>query len=359
MTVFETHVRRILVASAAAGLVAAAHAGDWYPLQVHATAPDGSVKLIEYQAQTKAERPWQICVSFPHMKDPFFLAANYGVIEEAKRLGVKVQVLDAGGYTELSQQISQVQNCVVGGANAVVLTAISRESMGNLLNALKQKNVKVVDAINGVASDDVAARVLTSPYDEALHIGQYMAREHPAGSKPVKVGWFPGPAGAGFVTAFTSGLMDGIKGSAVQVVATMHGDVGKEVQARLVENMLQSQKDLDYIVGTAVTVEAAIPLIHAHHLAGKVRLVSLYATPGVLRGVKSGEIEAMHVSPVVSTARMTVDTAVRVLQNKQPEPLTRYDTIGRVYTAKDIGTLDVNTVLAPQGFKPVFRYAPQ
>ena len=33
-------------------------------------------------------------MSLPHMKDPFFLAANYGVVEEAKRLGVRVRTLD-------------------------------------------------------------------------------------------------------------------------------------------------------------------------------------------------------------------------------------------------------------------------
>jgi protein TorT len=313
--------------------------------------------MISYVAQSKATQPWQVCVSFPHMKDPFFVAADYGVIEEAKRLGVKVQVLDAGGYTELSQQISQVQNCVAGGAKAVVLVGISHDGMGNLLDNLKSKHVVVIDAVNGIGSNDVGARVLTSPYDEGLHSGQYLARRYPAGSKPVRVAWFPGPAGAGFEVAFTNGFMTGIKGSAVQVVDTRNGDVGKEVQARLVENALQAHKDLDYIVGTAVTVEAAVPLLRAHHMDKQVKLVSLYATPNVLRDVKDGTIEAVHVSPVVTTARMALDTAVRLLQDPKPEPLVRYDTVGRIYTAQTLDTLDEQTVIAPEGFKPVFRYA--
>lgn len=357
MNVFHTHVRRVAVAAALTSAAVGAHAAQWFPLEVRATATDGSSKLISYVGQPKATQPWQICVSLPHMKDPFFVAADYGVIEEAKRLGVKVQVLDAGGYTELSQQISQVQNCVAGGAKAVVLVGISRDGMGNLLATLKSKHVAVVDAVNGMASDDVGARVLTSPYDEGLHAGQYLAKKYPAGSKPVRVAWFPGPAGAGFVSAFTNGFMTGIKGSAVQVVDTRNGDVGKEVQARLAENALQAHKDLDYLVGTAVTIEAAVPLLRAHHLENRVKLVSLYATPGVLRDVKDGTVEAVHVSPVVTTARMALDTAVRLLQDPQPEPLVQYDTIGRVYTAKDIGSLDPQTVIAPQGFSPSFRYA--
>ncbi len=352
----QTYARCLAVAAAMTG-AAGAYAADGFPVPVRVTAADGTQKMIDYTGQNKATQPWQICVSFPHMKDPYFVAADYGVIEEAKRLGVKVQVLDAGGYTQLSSQISQIQNCVAGGAKAVVMVAISREGMGNLLDTLKQKNVVVVDAINGVTSTDVGARVLTSPYDEGLHSGQYLAKLHPAGSPPVRVAWLPGPAGAGFVNAFNNGFMTAIKGSAVQVVETKNGDVGKEVQARLVENVLQAHKDIDYIVGTAVTIEAAIPLLRAHQLEKQVKLVSLYLTPGVLVGLKDGSVEAAHVSPVVTTARMTIDTAVGLLQEKQAAPLVQYDTIGRVYTAKDIGTLDVNTVLAPEGFKPAFRYA--
>ena len=352
------HAGKLCGALVLAGFAAAAQAAQWFPLPVQTTAANGAQKMIDYVGQPQATQPWRICVSFPNMTDPFFVAADYGVIEEAKRLGVKVQVLDAGGYTNLPQQISQVQNCVVGGAQAVALVAISRNGLGGLLNSLKQKKVTVVDSFNGVDSDDVAARVLTSSYNEGLHTGQYLAKLHPAGTPPVRVGWLPGPAGVGFEIEFNNGFLAGIKGSAVQIAATLNGDMAKEVQARLVENLLQSHKDIDYIAGTAVSIEAAVPLLRAHHVENKVSLVSVYTTPMILRYLKNGEIKAAHVSPLVTTARMMIDTAVRLLQNKQPEPLIKYETIGRMYTAQDIGALDVNTVMAPDGFKPVFRYGP-
>ena len=367
-----------LLAQAATALAlvvgaAAAQAADWHPLKVQVGAADKAA-LADYSPLAKASKSWSICVSFPHLKDPLFVAVNYGMIEEAKRLGARVQTLDAGGYTGLNTQISQIENCVAGGADAVVMVAVARDGMNNLLAQLKAKNIPVIDAINGVSSRDTAARVLTSPRDEGLRAGQYLARKHPAGSKAVKVGWLPGPSGAGFVEAlhqgteqlrvhvvdlafeeaFNSGFLEGIKGSAVVIAETKNGDVGKEVQARLVEDMLQTHKDLDYVVGTAVMAEAAVPLLKARKLQDKVKLVSVYMTPGVYANVKARNIEAAGATPIPVLGRVMLDTTVRVLENKLEH--ADVNLLGQVWTSADIGKLEASSVLAPASFRPVFKF---
>jgi protein TorT len=90
-----------------------------------AFAADGKSVDVSYSPLEKAEKPWNICVSFPHMKDAYWLGVDYGVAEQAKDLGVKMNLVEAGGYTELNKQISQIEDCVSGGAQAVVIGAIS------------------------------------------------------------------------------------------------------------------------------------------------------------------------------------------------------------------------------------------
>lgn len=333
---------------------ACAQAADWFPLPVRSTAADGSVTQVPYQALPKASQPWKICVSFPHMKDTFWLAANYGVIEEAKRLGVRLQVLDAGGYTQLSNQISQIENCAAGGAQAVVIGAISQDGLGGLVSELKKKNIPVVDAFNGILSKDVAARVLTVPREEGERAGRYLAEKHPAGSPPVRVAWLPGPAGAGWVELFNAGFTAAIQGSAVQVAETKYGDTGKEVQSRLIEDLLQTHKDLDYVVGTAVTAEAAVPVLRARGATGKVKVVSVHMTPGVYQGLKARSVDASGMAPVVLIGRIAIDQAVRLIEKK--DVMTHVGPMGKVYTTVDVGTLDVGTVLAPPHFRPTFRW---
>lgn len=350
----QTCVGLSLLGLLAAGSAVAAD--SWYPLRVNATDRAGKTTQVDYSplsATGKASKDWNICVSLPHMKDPFFVAINYGMVEEAKKLGVDLHTFDAGGYTALASQISQIENCVAGGAEVVVMVAIAADGMNNLLGELKRKKIPVIDVVNGTNSDDVAGRVLTSPRAEGYRAGKYLADKYPAGGKEVKVAWLPGPAGAGFVIAFDNGFKEAIKGSAVRIVETKHGDTGKEVQARLVEDILQTHRDVDYIAGTAVMAEAAVPLLKARGVADKVKLVSVYMTPGIHAHVKANDVEAAGVAPVVLTARIIVDQTVRVLEGKQEH----FDigTLGRVYTTEDISEMRVSDVMAPFDFRPVFN----
>ena len=111
---------------------------------------------------------------------------------------------------------------------------------------------------------------------------------HPEGSDPVKAAWFPGPAGAGWVEAGNTGFIGAVEGSAVEVVDTRYGDTGKEAQSKLVEDALETHPDLNYIVGTAVTAEAAVPILRARGLSDQIKVLSYYFTPGVDQGISRG-----------------------------------------------------------------------
>jgi len=354
------NIRTLLVGgtsmiAALAATTALAQDAPWYPLQVNATTVAGETGLFDYtplSATGTASENWQICVSVPHMKDAVFLAMNYGMVQEANLLGVDLMTYEAGGYTELPTQISQIENCVAGGADAVVMVAIAADGMNNLLAELAEKGIPVIDAINGVTSEVPVAHVLTSPYDEGLRAGQYLAAAHPAGSENVNVGWLPGPAGAGFVEAFNSGFLAGIEGAAITIVETKYGDVGKEIQAQLVEDLLQTHDDIDYVVGTAVMVEGALPLLRSRDMQDDIKLVSVYTTPGVYEALSHGMIDAAGAAPVVLTSRIILDTAVRVLEDRLE--YSHVGTIGQVYTAADVATLDPLTVLAPANYGPNF-----
>ena len=136
---------RLLAATVLCGAVSSAYAGDWfpYPVQVWEPAFDmGSPrKDIDYTPLEKASKAWEICVSFPHMKDAYWLGVNYGVAEETARLGVKMQLVEAGGYTELNKQISQIEDCVAAGADAVVIGAISFDGLNNTVKEIRSKGI--------------------------------------------------------------------------------------------------------------------------------------------------------------------------------------------------------------------------
>lgn len=352
------HLLTALSASAAVALAmsGSATAKEWYPYPVEVWDPPFDMASprtsTDYTPLEKAEKKWDLCVSFPHMKDAYWLGVDYGITEEAKREGVKANVVEAGGYTELNNQISQIEDCVSAGADAVIIGAISYDGLNNLVAELASKNIPVIDVINGMSSDKISAKSLVSFGEMGAKAGEYLAKLHPAGGTPAKVAWFPGPAGAGWVEAGNTGFQGAIEGSAIELVDTKYGDTGKEVQAKLVEDTLEAYPDLDYIVGTAVTAEAAVPILRSRGLTDKVKIVSYYYTPGVDQGIARGQILAAPTDSTVVQGRIAVDQAVRILEGK--DYLKHVGPALYVVTQENHAEFDPSSTLAPDGFRPVF-----
>jgi periplasmic protein TorT len=334
-----------------------ASAAEWYPYKAESTEPafaaDGKKVPIDYKPLAKASKKWDICVAFPHMKDAYWLGVDYGVIEEAKRLGVKLEVVEAGGYTNLAKQVSQIEDCATRGANAVVIGAISADGLNSVLKTVAAKKIPIIDLVNGINSPDVSAKSLVSFYTMGQSTGEYLAKKHPSGTPPVKVGWFPGPAGAGWVEAANKGFLDAVKGSAVVVLDPKYGDTGKEAQSKLVEDVLQANPDIAYVAGTAVTAEAATGILRSQNLDKKVKVLSFYMTPGVYEGIQKGRIVASPADSMVIQGRIAVDQAVRLLEGKDVTKQVGPKIF--VVDSANVKTVRLDDILPPPTFKPVFE----
>ncbi|WP_417277795.1 TMAO reductase system periplasmic protein TorT [Celeribacter sp.] len=346
----------LMTGAALAALATAGFAEDWYPYEAEEVTPafstDGTTSAVTYTPLEKADEAYDICVSFPHMKDAYWLGVDYGVAEEAKRLGVKMNLVEAGGYTELAKQVSQIEDCVAAGADAVIIGAISYDGLNNVIKETAAKGIPVIDVINGVSSPDISAKSLVSFYTMGFETGKYLAEKHPAGSDPAKVGWFPGPAGAGWVEAANSGFMEAVKGSAVEVLEPRYGDTGKEAQLKLVEDVLQSDPDVSYLAGTAVTAEAAQGLLRERGLTDEIGLLAFYMTPGVYTGIQRGMIAAAPADSMVIQGRIAMDQAVRIIEGK--DYVKHVGPKIFVVDSDTIGDLSRDAILPPEGFRPVF-----
>ncbi|MGF1607752.1 MAG: TMAO reductase system periplasmic protein TorT [Kiloniellales bacterium] len=334
----------------------AAVADEWYPIPVEVWDPPFDMASprtsVEYTPVEKAEKPWEICVSFPHMKDAYWMAVDYGVVAESKRQGVKMQLVEAGGYTNLNKQISQIEDCVARGSDAVVIGAISYDGLNNLVKEIRNKDIPVIDVINGMSSPDLSAKSLVSFGEMGFKAGEYVAKLHPQGSDAVKVAWFPGPPGAGWVEAGNEGFQKAVADSAIQVVETKYGDTGKEVQSKLVEDTLEAHPDIEYIIGTAVTAEAAVSILRARGLSDQVKIMSYYFTPGVYQGIRRGQILAAPTDSAVIQGRVAIDQAVRILEGK--DHLQHVGPALYVIDSSNIESFDRASSLAPDDFQPTF-----
>lgn len=306
-----------------------------------------------YTMIPSATRPWRIVALFPHMKDSYWVSVDFGMVEQARRLGVSLRILHAGGYENLAVQREQMQACIRSGdTDAIVLGAISFEGLNDLVAEAKHRGIVVVDSVNGVSSHEVSARSIITFKESAREAGRFLARRHPAGSPKVKLAYFPGPEGAGWVMEGLTSFREGIAGSSIEIIEILHGDTGLKAQGDLVVQALDRHKDLAYIVGTAVTAEVAPGLLRERGLEDKIGVVATYINPGVYRQLRRGTVLAAVATGTVDLGRIGLDQAVRVLE-KKPGPF-HIQPVMRLLEPATLDKFDRSHVMAPDNFEPVF-----
>jgi protein TorT len=329
----------------------------WYPLEVDVWNPPFNEERERdqkvYTPLDRAQEKWRIRVFIPHLKDAYWLGVNYGLIDEARRLGIGLAIYEAGGYDQLAVQRRQIEDSLKENPNGVIIGAISLDGLNDLVKKAAARGIPVLDLINGLASPDIAARAAVSFWDMGHQAGTYLHRLQTSIGKPMKVAWFPGPKGAGWVAAGDAGFRKAIAGGAIDVVESLYGDTGSAAQTRLIETVLKRHAaELDGIVGTAVTAEAAVKILRRSGLADRIKILSYYYSPGVDRGIRRGGITAAPSDLTVLQARIAVDVMVRILEKK-----TYFKHVAPKVTVidrKNIRTWDSSTTLAPRGFRPIF-----
>ncbi|AHD02276.1 TMAO reductase system periplasmic protein TorT [Leisingera methylohalidivorans] len=309
-----------------------------------------------YQPLKRASQIWRLCIAYPHLKDAYWLSVNYGMVAEAARLGVAFKLVEAGGYPNLQRQIRQAEDCVEGGADALILGTVSFAGLTGTVQRISAK-VPVIAAVNDIADAGITAKVGVSWIEMGAVAGRIIAARHPKGTPPVKVAWFPGPENAGWVKFVEQGFRSALAESSAVVAVTKYGDTGREIQVRLVEEALDEAQDLDYIAGSAPAAEAAVSVLRARGLQGKVHVVSDYMTHAVYRGVLRDRILAAPTDFPVLQGRLAVEMAVRAIEGK----------LKTKHTGPEIQVFDQSSQrgdmleqsLAPASFVPVFDFHPQ
>ena len=82
------------------------------------------VTPLTFANTTPITETLKICALYPHLKDAYWLAVNYGMIEAAKKHPIELKILEAGGYDQQKRQTEQWQTCLDWEADAILLATM-------------------------------------------------------------------------------------------------------------------------------------------------------------------------------------------------------------------------------------------
>jgi protein TorT len=334
---------------------------DWTAPALN-TAADGTITEAVYTPIAKKEitKKWKVCVLFPHMKDSYWAATNYGTLIEAQRDNVQYNMFEAGGYTNLDKQLSQMQDCINGGYDAIILGAINATGVCPQISAALAKKIPVVDFINGTncpesTDNPLFSHALVSFHDLAVTTAKYIVDN--SGGSPASVGFFPGPEGAGWSDAAVDGFKKTISGTNVSIAEMRRADPGLEIQQNLIEDTLKIHPDLTHIVGVDIAAEAGVNAVRNAGKDGKVAVFAFDIIPPVFDAIVAGEAVGSPTDFTAIQGRMAMDQAVRMLEGKTLAAPTS-GPVPLMITKDNANKVPYTEMFAPKGFKTVTSWTP-
>ncbi|MGG2395429.1 TMAO reductase system periplasmic protein TorT [Pseudomonas sp. SH1-B] len=313
-------------------------AAPWFPYPVQA---DG--RSLNYQPLQSASLPWRICALLPHGKDRYWWGVAWGLDQEARRLGVRLGIYEAGGYEHADVQLEQFDRCVAEGADAFIVASINTYDLCDAAKVQLRAGRPVIDLINRLECKGLTGHSRVDFADMTRATLDYLVRL--SGDRPIQVGWLPGPADAGWVQDAERGLREALPDTAVTLVHGGYGPVDRSRQAQLVRELFKQHPHLDYLIGNAEAAAFAAQLVRNN--GSPAQVLSFYATERVLEQIREGQVLAAPTDSPVIQARIALDMAVRGLRGEKLAQLISPQI--EMLDADSLEHFDLGRLMPPEG----------
>jgi ABC-type sugar transport system substrate-binding protein len=123
-------------------------------------------------APAKADRSYKIAAILPHTQVAYTQSVQWGLEEEAKELGVDIDVVDAGGYANVDRQIGQVETAITEGVDSIIMYPVDPSALSPVVQQGADAGITMVGLISPGASglDEYPAlesleTILTADYE--------------------------------------------------------------------------------------------------------------------------------------------------------------------------------------------------
>lgn len=295
--------------------------------------------------------------------DPYYQNKSYGYVQAAEELGVKVELIDAGGYENVEKQISQVEDAIQRDVDAIVLTPVDSTALcGPVQEALDADIPVVADDIMLACDFQVPVGVSENSINVGYQECKYMVEKTGGEGNFVML---KGPSGAGIAVDRAEGCQKALDESpGTKVLAEQWGESNIETGANLMDDFIAAHgKDIDavYTFGAITALGAVNALQSAGFSPGDVSIATIDYHPEVLSYMEDGWIDGTIPAQPVRLASLSIEQAVKLARGEEADGEEGVDPSveKRLYTEDEyvvdmdnIDEYDPSNAVAPEGWSP-------
>ncbi len=257
-------------------------------------------------------KPVTIGLAVANLQADFFNQIKQSVEAEAKKKGVKVVVADARG--DSATQVNQIQDFISQQVSAIIYIPAGATAAGVPVKAAERAKIPVITVDRNPEDAPGKSFIATDSVAAAKTLGEYVIKQKDGKGQ---LAILQGQIGTTPQVDRQKGFGQALAGApGIKVVTQQTADWAQDKAYSVAQDMLQAHPGIDIFWGQAdaMALGAAQAVKSAD---GKKRLiVGFDGDVAGLKAVRNGTIDATMVQQTQKMGRMSVDTALEVLDGK-------------------------------------------
>ncbi len=288
--------------------------------------------------------------SMPDLSESFWISMAYGVDDEAKKAGVAIAKVNAGGDANVNQQISQIQDLIQRHVDAIIVGATNGTAVRPVVEQAVAAGIPVV----GLSSIPNTPKIASAVGADHYAMGKLQAEclgKAIGGSG--NVGMMAGPTGQSWADDRARGFRETIAKEFPQIKIVTESRLADNRNSALTtaEDWLQRFPDLKGIYTATDDIGAGVVgAVKAANKSAEIRISSSNLSPTAEQMLKSGDFVCVSIQQIVLQGRAAVQQAVRAAKKEQTE--ANVATPALLVTKDNLATVDLSEVTAPAGYRP-------
>ena len=253
-----------------------------------------------------------IGLSVSTQNNPFFVDLVDGAKAEAAKLGVKIQVTDAGD--DAAKQTTDIETLVASGISVLIVNPVDSDAVTGAVEAAKTAGVRVIAVDRAVNGTEVDCQIASDNVAGAAMATQFIVDQLGEGAVVAEL---QGVTGASAAIDRSAGFHS-VADAKLKVAASQTANFDRAQGMSVMENMLQANPDIQGVF--AANDEMALGALEAISGASKnVVVVGFDATDDAVAAVKDGRLAATVQQQPALLGATAVEAAAKLMAGEAVE----------------------------------------